>query len=162
MKRAGFSLVEVLLAVLILGSTGAAVYELLISSTRGVAIDRLTEAKRHLICDLLERFCQPYSQVPALFAGKGPPYVRQLSLDETFQTVAMPEEDAHELRAILTAGKVEGFSLAWTPRLEAGRGNSAAALRLDGLWCAAVTAGDSPGPRVEAFRVFAARGVAGE
>ena len=160
--RRGFSLIEGLLSILILAVTGLGVYELLIQSTRGVAVDRLTEVKRHLILDLLERYCQPYSEVPALFHGKPPPYLRQLSLDEVFEIVAIPAAEAAELKATLVNGKDEGFSLAWTPRLEAGRGDVNGALRLDGLWCTAVVAGDSPGPRVQAFRVFAARGKAGE
>jgi hypothetical protein len=162
MSRRALSLVEVIIATLVLAGLGLAIYETVISSTRGLAADRLTEAKRNLVLDLLERFCQPYTDIPALFAGRSPPYVRQLTIDEVFDIVRMPTAERPTLKAILAAGKVEGFSLAWTPRLEAGRGTTAEALRLDALWCAPVVAGDSPGARVECFRIFQARGTVGE
>lgn len=164
-RLAAFSLVEVLIATLVLAVLGLAIYESAISSTRGVATDRLTEATRGICMDLLERFCQPYTDLPALFPpprAKGPPFQRELSLDETFAIVGIPDKQVPVLRSILTSGKVEGFTLSWQPRVDKGRGATPSALRLDLLAITPKVPGDSPGHRVESFRFFAARGVVGE
>lgn len=164
MKR-GFTIVEILIASLIIATLGMVIYDMAIGSTRGVTTDRLTEAQRGLVQDLLERFCQPYTDLPALFPpprqGK-PPYQRELSLDETFAIVGIPEKQIATLKSILVSGKVEGFTLSWMPRVDKGRGATPAALRLDLLSITPKVAGDSPGHRVESFRFFAARGVVGE
>lgn len=155
--RAGFSLVETLIATVVLAVLGLAIYEVLISSTRGVQTDRLTEAKRHIVLDLLELYSQPYSDITGVFHGQ-PTKSRKLSLDETFSVLAIPEEERPVLKSILESGKVEGFTLSWTPSQKTGRGNPDLALRLDALWCTPVVTGDSPGPRTESFRIAFARG----
>ena len=159
--RKAFSLVETLIATAVLATLGLAVYEVLIQSTHGVTTDRLTEAKRHIVLDLLERFSQPYTDLPAMFGDK-PPFTRKLELDETFQVLHIPDADVPTLKAILVAGKVDGFTLSWTPRQKSGRGDKASALRLDTLWVTPSVAGDSPGPRTESFRISFARGTVGE
>lgn len=155
--RTGFSLVETLIATVVLAVLGLAIYEVLISSTRGVQTDRLTEAKRHIVLDLLELYSQPYSDITGVFHGQ-PNKSRKLGLDETFAVLAIPEEERPALKAILEAGKVEGFTLSWTPSQKTGRGNPQLALRLDALWCTPVVTGDSPGPRTESFRIAFGRG----
>lgn len=160
--RRAISLVEMLIASLVLATLGLAIYENLIQTTRGVNTDRLTEAKRHLTLDLLERFSQTYTDLPHLFQGEKAPYIKQLTIDQTFEVLGIQDPEARTLKAILVAGKVEGFTLTWTPRQASGRGNKAAALRLDALWVQAVVAGDSPGARIESFRLSCARGQVGE
>ena len=160
--RRGISLVEMMIATLVLATLGLAIYENLVQTTRGVAADRLTEAKRHLVLDLLERYSQTYTELPALFQGEKKPYRKELTIDQTFDIVAIPEKERATLKAILTSGKVEGFTLSWEPRMVSGRGAKEAALRLDALWCLARTAGDSPGAKVESFRLSYARGKVGE
>lgn len=156
-------MVETLIASLVMATLGLAVYEVLIQSTRGVSTDRLTEAKRHMVLDLLERLCQPYTDLPALFdRSKPPPYQRKLSLTEAFGLVRIPDAEVEALKATLESGKVEGFTLTWTPRQKTGRGSKSLALRLDALWVTPVVAGDSPGPRTESFRMSFARGTVGE
>jgi prepilin-type N-terminal cleavage/methylation domain-containing protein len=164
-RRPGFTLVEMMIATLVLATLGMVIYDMAIGSTRGVTTDRLTEAQRGLVNDLLERFCQPYSDLPALFPaprGKGPPFHRPLSLDQTFQLIGVPEKQIPTLRSILVSGKVEGFTLTWHPRVDNGRGATPSALRLDLLSITPKVAGDSPGHRVEGFRFYAARGTVGE
>ena len=163
--RAAISLLEVLIATLVLATLGLAIYELGIGSTRGVAIDRLTQAQRGLAQDLLEQLAQPYTGLPALFPtprGDGPAYSKLFTLDQVFAIVQIPADEIPALKATLVNGKVEGFVLTWRPRLDAGRGATDDALRLDYLQVLAQVPADSPGPRVETFRVFAARGTVGE
>lgn len=160
MRRA-ISLVEMIIASLVLATLGLAIYENLAQATRGVAADRLTEAKRHLVLDVLERFSQTYTDLPAQFPPR-PPYRKELTIDETFELVAIPEAERPTLKAILTAGKVEGFTISWEPRMAAGRGVKELALRLDALSCLARVAGDSPGARIESFRLSFARGTVGQ
>ena len=163
--RRGLSLVEVMIATLVIATLGLAIYELGITSTRGVAIDRLTQAERGLAQDLLEQLAQPYTGLPALFPsprGDGPAFTKTFTLDQVFAIVKIPDSEIPTLKATLTAGKVEGFSLTWRPRLENGNGGKEDALRLDYLQVIPMVAGDSPGPRIESFRVFAARGQVGE
>lgn len=161
----GLTLIEVLIATLVIAGLGLAIYEGAILSTRGVGADRLKEVQRGLCMDLLERFCQPYTDVAGLYdraKHKGPPFVRALSVDEVLETLAVDAKEAPAIKSILAAGKVDGFSLSWHPRIDAGRGPRTLALRLDALWVSPVLSGESPGARVEAFRVFAARGEVGE
>lgn len=163
MKRHAFSMVEVLLAALTIGVLGMVIYEMAIASTRGVSTDRLVEAQRHMCLDLLERFCQPTTDLPELYKGDtAKARVKTLSLDDAMKLVAIHPDEMPTLKAILTAGKVEGFTLAWTPRCDQGRGDIKSALRLDALFVTPVVSGDTPGQRVETFRLFAARGTAGE
>jgi hypothetical protein len=162
MRRSAISLVEMLIASLVLATLGLAIYENLIQTTRGVNTDRLTEAKRHIVLDLLERFSQTYTDLPHLFQDEKKPFRKKLTVDQAFEVLGIKDPEAKTLRDILTAGKVEGFTVSWTPRQASGRGNKAAALRLDALWVQAAVAGDSPGMRVESFRLSYARGQVGE
>lgn len=159
MRRA-LTIVEVLIAMLVIAGLGMAIHDMSISQTRGVAADRLTEAKRNLTLDILERCAQPYTVVPQLFLGLS---VRRriLKLDEAFRLVGIPAEEAPALAGILTAGGVEGFTVTWEPGRTRGRGAKENALRLDVMSVIPYVSGDSPGPRVESFRVFFARGEAG-
>lgn len=159
--RGGLSIVEVLIAMMVIAGLGLAIWDASISTTRGVGADRLQEAVRHVKLDILERCCQPYSVVPQLFAGLPKPYRRVLTLDESFELIGMDAGDARTLKAILTAGGVEGFTLMWEPGRGTGKGKKALALRLDVLSVIPALKGDSPGPRVESFRVFFTRGEAG-
>ena len=154
-----FTLVEVLIATLILAGLGLTIYEMAITSTRGVSTDRLAETERGLVQDLLERFCQPYTDIASLFPEepKGA-RTRTLTLDEAIALVGVPEAEAPTLKNILVAGKVEGFTVLWQPRISQGSGTTADALRLDSLTVSPYISGDSPGPRIESFRVFAVRG----
>lgn len=151
-----------LIAALVLATLGLAIYDNLIQVTRGVTADRLTEAKRHIVLDMLERFSQTYTDLPAVFHGQPQPYAKTFTLDQTFEAIAIPASERPTLKAILESGKVEGFTLTWTPRTQSGRGAKEAALRLDALFCLAVVAGDSPGSRVESFRLSFSRGQVGE
>ena len=162
-RRGAFTLVEVLIATLVLAGLGLSIYEMAITSTRGVATDRLAETERGLVQDLLERFCQPYTDIASLFPEepKGP-RTRPLTLDEALALTGIPDAEAPTLKAILTAGRVEGFTVLWQPRIGQGNGTSADALRLDSLTISPILAGDSTGPRIESFRVFAVRGEVAE
>lgn len=161
--RRGVTLLEVLISTLVLASLGMAIYEGAISSTRGVTTDRLTELTRGLCADLLETFCQPYTNIPALFPRDAAPVrTKVFTVDEVFSMVGIPAAEAPGLKATLAAGQVDGFAITWKPRIDQGRGKSANALRLDVLWVTPQVSGDSPGGRVEVFRVFAARGGVGE
>jgi prepilin-type N-terminal cleavage/methylation domain-containing protein len=155
--RHGFSLIEVLVASLILAGVGLAVYDTLIASTRGIAVDRATEAKRRLVLDLLERFCHPYSDVELFFARGAPsPATRQLTVDEVLELVALPAQDRPLLKQILATASVSGFTLAWTRGLAVGTGKRDA-LRLDKLWVYPVTTKAERGPVVDSFRMFYVR-----
>lgn len=160
MRRA-FTLIEVLLATLVIAGLGLAIYEGAILSTRGVGTDRLKEIERGLSMDLLERFCQPYTDVAGLFdraAQKTPPFIRTLTIDETLDVLAVDSEQAATMKSILVSGKIEGFTVTWHPRVDEARGPRPLALRLDALWVAALATGESPGMNTEAFRIFCARG----
>lgn len=163
--RRGFTLVEILIATLVLATLGLTIFDLATGSTRGVSTDRLTEAERGLVQDMLEQFCQPYTSIPVLFPkprGNGPPFSRKFTLDEVMNLVQIPEPERPTLKGILTRGGVDGFTVTWWPRIDNGHGTTDDALRLDYLQVVPVVAGDSPGPRVESFRVFLARGAVGE
>src|SRR4051812_24107381 len=102
--RRGVTLLETLIATLVLASLGLAIYEGAISSTRGVGTDRLTETVRGLCADLLERFCQPYTDIPALFPRDGKDVRSKVfTLDEVFTMVAVDPKDAADVRAVLAA-----------------------------------------------------------
>jgi prepilin-type N-terminal cleavage/methylation domain-containing protein len=162
-RARAFTLIEVLIATLVLAGLGLSIYEMAISSTRGVATDRLSEVQRGLVQDLLERFCQPNTDIASMFPEQPKNFrSRTFTVDEALAIVHVEPEEAPTLKAILTAGKVEGFTLVWQPRIGQGKGSAADALRLDSLSVAPVLVGDSPGPRIESFRVFAVRGDQGE
>jgi prepilin-type N-terminal cleavage/methylation domain-containing protein len=156
MRRA-FTIVEVLVATVILSGVGLLVYDTLIASTRGIGIDRVTEAKRRLTLDLLERFCHPYSDIELVYPANAPsPAVRQLTLDEALDFVAVPKPSRPVLKQTLANGSVIGFTLAWSRGLVVGRGKSEA-LRLDKLWVHPVMTKQAPGPAVDSFRMFYVR-----
>lgn len=160
MRRA-FTLLEVLLATLVIAGLGLAIYEGAILSTRGIGTDRLKEIERGLCMDLLERFCQPYTDVAGLFdraTQKTPPFVRTLTVDETLELLAIEPKQVATMKSILVSGRIEGFTVTWHPRVDEARGPRPLALRLDALWVAPLVTGESPGMNTEAFRLFAARG----
>jgi len=165
-RRAAFTLLEVLIATLILAGLGMSIYELAITSTRGVATDRFTQVERGLVQDLLELFCQPATMLPSLFPkesrGAGPGFSKTLTIDEVLAKLSIPAAEVPTLKATLATNKVEGFTVTWQPRIDAGHGPKTQALRLDMVTVVPVVAGDSADLRVESFRVFAARGEQGE
>ncbi|MBI4862637.1 MAG: prepilin-type N-terminal cleavage/methylation domain-containing protein [Candidatus Riflebacteria bacterium] len=160
----GVSLVEVLVAVAVLAVLVLTIYSTVVSSIRGISMDRLGEAQRHLSQDLLERFCHPYTDVAGLFpepaANVQAPLVstRTLTVDEAIAIAVVPQAHVSTLKAVLEAGKVSGFTLSWTRGLKLGAGDPARAMRMDKLWCFPVVAGDCAGPQVGAFRMFYVRG----
>ena len=157
--RRGFSLVEVLLSVAVLSVLAAAIYGTMMASLRGIGVDRLTEAKRHLTLDLLEVLCQPYSALPALIKDPDANAATlSLSIDDALALVGMPDDDRPRLKAIFATGQVTGFTLVWSRTLAHGDGDAAAALRLNKLWVHPILSGGQPGPAVDSFRIFYTRG----
>ena len=157
-RRHAVSIIEVLLGAAILGSLGASIQGNLIATVRGVSVDRTSEATRHLVVDLLERFCHPYSDIDAIWpADVRSPAVRTLTVDEAIGLVAIPAAEAETLKRVLASGGVTGFTLAWTRGVAYGAHSQHNALRLDKLWVLTVRSASAPGPRIDAFRVFAVR-----
>lgn len=157
--RAAVSLVEVLIAVVVLSLLSVAFYGTLVASLRGVSTDRLTEAKRFVTQDLLERFAHPSSDLVTLFPPGGTgPRERLLTLDEALSFTGLMAKAAAPVRQTLTEGGVTGFKLVWVPGVSTGPGGGPRAARLDLVWCIPALTGASPGPRVDSFRVFPERG----
>lgn len=162
-RRRALSLIEVLLALAIIASLGVAIQSLMVGTVSGIGVDRLSEVKRHMVLDLLERFCHPYSDIEAVVAGgqpvaAGAPLTRVLTVDQAIAVVALPDRHAPVTRAVLTAGEVTGFTLVWTKGASVGKGNPEKALRLDTLWVFPVNARPTRGAQVSSFRIFAVRG----
>lgn len=158
--RRAVMLVEVLLAVVVLALLAVAFYGTLVSSLKGISIDRVTEAKRFVTQDLLERFAHAETDLPTLLppAIPGAPRERTLSLDESLAFVGLPAAASRAVRRTLADGGVTGFKLVWYPGISAGPGGGPRALRMDLLWCIPELTATSPGPRADSFRVFAQRG----
>ena len=158
-SRCGISLAEVMVAALILALLGVSIGQVVVSSLRGIQVDRLAEAKRNLTLDLLERFCHPYSDLDALFAedAKGTAE-RELTVEEAIGFVGLPTREGQTLREILSSGGVTGFTLVWK-RIGAGDGNNGQALTMQVLACTAKVSQAQQGPTVRSFRVFTVRGV---
>lgn len=165
-RRAAFTLLEMIIATLVIAGLGIAIYDLAITSTRGVSTDRFTQVERGLVQDLLELLCQPYSRIEDLFPkqsrGPGPGFAKTLPIDQVIDMLGIPPKETPTLKSILSAAKVEGFTVTWEPRIDAGHGPKSAALRLDMVTVVPMVAGDSPDLRVQSFRVFAVRGMVGE
>src|SRR5204863_500699 len=88
--------------------------------------DGARQPTRGLCMDLLERFCQPYTDVPALFPGdKGQARTKTFPVDQVLELVAVPAKELPTMKAVLAAGKVEGFTMTWRPRVDQGRGKTA-------------------------------------
>lgn len=154
-----FSLVEVLVATLVMAALGFSLYDTMISTTRGVQVDRASEARRQITLDLLERFAQPYSDVQYLFprgdAARGP-VTRELDLDQAMELVAIPTGDRALLKSILVSGSIKGFTVVWHRGLTVGGGDKLR-LRKDRIWIYPVFTRVVPGAQGGSFRVFAVR-----
>jgi hypothetical protein len=158
MRRHGLSLAEILIATLVLAGLGVAIQSLMVSTLQGVQVDRVSEVKRNITLDLLERFAHPYSTVDELFVRSvGSPATREMSVAEAITTIGMTPEDAAVAKAILATGKVTGFMLVWHRGVANSAPGSGRTLRLDRLWCHPVEA-EGRGARVNSFRVFHVRG----
>jgi prepilin-type N-terminal cleavage/methylation domain-containing protein len=156
MKRAAVSLIEVLIAVTVLALLAVALYGLIASSARGIAVDRLTEAKRFVIADLLERFAQPGSDLASLI--KDSETSRELTIDEALRYTALAKEEADQVKAILTVGDVLAFQLTWMRNVD-DRGTGPRSMTLHSLRCTPVLKPDTPGPNVDSYRYWAQRGL---
>jgi type II secretory pathway pseudopilin PulG len=154
-----FSLVEVLVAALVMAALGFSVYDAMVSTTRGIQVDRASEARRQITLDLLERFAQPYSDVHYLFPrGDAPrgPVTRELDLDQAMDAVAIPTADRPLLKSILSSGSIRGFTVVWSRGLTVGGGDKLR-LRKDRIWIHPVFTRVVPGAQSGSFRVFAVR-----
>mgnify|MGYP001600815030 CR=1 FL=1 len=160
LRAGGFSLVEVLIAAAVLALVGVFIQGTMVQTLRGVQIDRLTEAKRQLTLDLLERFCHPYSSIGSLYPpGNEPVKTRTLTVEQAMDAVAMPDEHRVLMKSILETGYVTGFNLVWERAKAKGIGDPNRALALNILWVFPVVSKAHPGPRVDSFRAFYIRGV---
>jgi len=158
-RRSGMSLVEVLVAALVMAALGFSLHDAMVSTTRGIQVDRATEARRQLTLDLLERFAQPYSDVQYLFprtGGAPGPVTRELGIDEAMDLVAVPAADRPLLKEVLTAGSIRGFTVLWHRGLTVGSG-AKHRLRKDRIWIYPVFTRAVPGAQIGSFRVFAVR-----
>lgn len=155
----GVSLVEVLVALLIIACLGVTIQSLMVSTISGIGIDRASEVKRNMVLDLLERFCHPYSDLEVLFPKNSPPVAtREISIDDAIRIVQIPEKEAAVVKAILTADGIVAFSLTWTRGFTTGSGAAGKALRLDLLWCKPVQQNPAAGSMMNTFRIFYVRG----
>lgn len=156
--RSALTLVEVLIAVAVLAVLGMAVQTTMVQTLRGIAVDRESEMKRHVVQDLLERFCHPYSDIDSLFPPNTTVGNRQLTVDQALALIGMPAPERDLTAQILKSAEVIGFSLTWHRQLAAGMGDPDRALRLDRLVVKPVQLGNRPGATISSFRVFAIRG----
>jgi hypothetical protein len=156
-RARGVSLVEVLVATLVMAGLGVSIYDTMISTSRGIQVDRVAEAKRYLTLDLLERFCHPYSDLGYLYPkGTPSPAVKQITIEDAMTLVGVATEDRAQLKQTLETGSVTGFTLVWHRGLAQGLGTSNV-LRKDRLWVHCVTSKQLPGPKTDTFRVFTVR-----
>jgi hypothetical protein len=157
MSRRAISLVEVLVAVAVMAVLGFSIHDTMFATLRGVQVDRVSEARRQLTLDLLERFAHPYSDIALLFAKDvASPAVRELSVDEALRMVAIPDAERALVKSTLASGAVKGFSLVWHRGLAIGEGQSHR-LRRDRLWVHTVFTKVQSGPQLASFRVFYVR-----
>lgn len=158
--RIGMGLLEAVLALFVLSVVGLAIHSGLLSTVRRVQTDRSTEAARNLTLDLLERFCQPYTDVDSLF---GPEVTtggtRRLTLEEALALVgtSRPEVTTH-IKA-LAQGRVSGVDLIWRRGTAAHWADPDSALRLDTLEVRPAYDRPRDGPWVGGFRAFWVRGI---
>lgn len=159
------SLVEVLIAVLVLATLGVAIQSTMVGTLQGIQIDRATEVKRHVCLDLLERFATPYSDVESLFARGDVAKIdgkvavsRSVTVDEALAMIAVSGPEAAAIKQTLQTAGVTAFTLAWNKGLQAEGSDAPAALRMDKLWCFPVTARTQPGGSGAGFRLFCLRG----
>jgi prepilin-type N-terminal cleavage/methylation domain-containing protein len=163
--RCGVTFIEILVAMAILAGLGITIQSLMVTTVQGIGIDKVTEAKRQMVLDLLERFGHPYSDIEALFKRPGSAPVvagkaafATLTLDEAIALIAIPDKQAAITKATLVAGGTTGFTVSWTKAVEPGAGDPDLALRLDELWVFPVQSADVRGSFVSSFRVFSTRG----
>ena len=154
----GVSLVEVCLAAVVLAVAGVAIQGTMVSTLRGIEVDRAQDVVRNLTLDLLERFCHPYSDVEAVFpAQSATSSLHEINVDEALEIVAVPEADRPRLRALIAQAGLDGFSLVLERGLLPGAGDPARAGRLHLLWVRPRTI-DLSQHAAGAFRVFSLRG----
>lgn len=159
------SLVEVLIAVLVLATLGVAIQSTMVGTLQGIQIDRATEVKRHVCLDLLERFATPYSDIESVFERSEVAKVdgrvalaRSLTIDEALTMIAVSGPEAAAIKQTLQTAGVTAFTLAWNKGLQAEAPDAPSALRMDKLWCFPVTARAAPGGSGAGFRLFCLRG----
>lgn len=156
-RACGQSLVEVLVAVLVMGVLGFSLYDAMFATVRGVQVDRVNELRRQLTLDLLERFGQPYSDIEWLFSkGTPSPATKQLDLDTAMKMVAIPETERPVIKSILASASVLGFTIVWHRGLTVGSGEKNR-LRKDRIWVHTVYGTAQPAARIDSFRVFCVR-----
>lgn len=156
--RRALSLAEVMIATAVLACLGVAIQTLMVNTLRGVQVDRVSEVKRNITLDLLERYSHPHSSISTLFPENAPvPATRVLTVDEVAKKIELSEVEARVAKAILASGQVTGFQLVWHRGVATSLPGSGRSLRLDRLWCYPVD--NAPrGARVNSFRVFHVRG----
>lgn len=157
--RRGLSLVEVMIALAVLGVLGIAVQSAMIQTVAGLSVDRESELKRHVVLDLLERFCHPYSDIDSLFPpGTTGTATKQITVEEALALTALPDEESAVASQILKSASISGFSLIWSKALTVAAGDPERALRLDRLVVKPVQVSQGPGATIASFRMFAVRG----
>jgi hypothetical protein len=158
-SRRAVTFVEVLIAFLVIAGLGVTVQGLMVSTIQGIQIDRASEVKRNMTLDLLERFCTPYSDLFSIFPATITfPATREISVDEAITLTQIPAAEAAVVKTILQTAGINSFSLTWQKRLDAGSGDDSSALRLDQLFVRPVETKNTPGARLNSFRVFYVRG----
>jgi hypothetical protein len=157
-SRRAVTMIEVLIAFLVIAGLGVTVQGLMVSTIQGIQIDRASEVKRNMTLDLLEKFCHPYTSLTSLFGEKPTfPATREIPVDKAIEAVGLPVEEGKVVKAILETAGVYSFSLTWQKGLEVGPGSPASALRLDQLFVRPVETKTGPGARLNSFRVFYVR-----
>lgn len=157
--RHAVSLVEVLVAATLLGLMAVALYATGAATVKSASVDRASEARRHLVHDLLERYGHSASDVQSLFPpGATPPCARTLSVEDALRVVALPGKAAQQIKTTLAAAGITGFHFEWSPAVRTAPGRPEAALRLDRLLCVAESPGGTPGANTASFRLFMVRG----
>lgn len=156
-NRRAISLIEVLVALLVMAGLGVSIYDTMFSTLRGVSVDRVSQARRQMTLDLLERFAQPYSDIAHFFRDTPRTHAElELSIDEAMKIVAIPDSERPLLKSILQSGSVHGFTLVWHRGLAIGEGETRR-LRKDRLWVHTVFTAAQKGPQISSFRVFYVR-----
>lgn len=156
--HAAVSLVEVLVAALVLSVVGTALYSSMTATVRTAGLDRSDEARRQVLHDLLERYAQDFSDLASLWPpGAAAPFTRTLTVDEALEATGNLPATSTTLKASLSTGQVTGFTLAYSPAISIAAGDPARAVRLDRLYAMTELAPEARGPAVVSFRLFVGR-----